>query len=241
MSTVQTNQNAANNYYNYTGANYTQGSANTEVSDNSTYYSGSNDTVAMSNESSGKNSVDAKKKMEEQIKKDYTPGFLDGFTHYGRSKTDISAIKMKDDFLSTMKNGAGKDNPVADFAMDTAVDFLQDKIGVSVGLPAEIASMAGESMMGCIGNDNYLGALGNYKEWRKEHPNATKQEILGYVQGQMNQPFAPMACLSDSMNAGTLDMSDKDRKNYMASKDSMLSAMMEFSYKNMNTLYGDKW
>ena len=76
MSTIQTNQNAANNYYNYTGANYTQGSANTEVSDNSTYYSGSNDMVAMSNESSGKHSVDAKKKMEEQIKKDYTPGFL---------------------------------------------------------------------------------------------------------------------------------------------------------------------
>ncbi|MHC9541126.1 MAG: hypothetical protein AB9903_16615 [Vulcanimicrobiota bacterium] len=74
-----------------------------------------------------------------------------------------------------------------------------------------------------------------------EHRLSPAVVILGYVQGQMNQPFAPMACLSDSMNAGTLDMSDKDRKNYMANKDSMLSAMMEFSYKNMNTLYGNKW
>ncbi len=239
MSTIQSNQNTGNNYYSYTETNYNQGSVPAETPDNNKGYYESNDMVAFSDEVN--QSQDSQKALIEQLNKSYKPNLLDKVAHLGRSDTEISAIKMKDDFLGTIKNGPQKDNPVSQFVMDTAVDFVQDKVGASVGLPGEIVSKAGESMMGCIENDNYLGALGNYKEWRSAHPNATKEEIRGYVQEQMGKPFNPMGCLSDSMNAGTLYMSDNDRKNYMNTKDCMLSAMMESSYKNMNSLYGNKW
>jgi hypothetical protein len=241
MSTIMTNQNAGNNYSNYTDMSYNQGSTLTESRDTNAAYFESNDMVALSEESKYNQSSKSKKSLADELNKTYKPGFMDKVCHIGRSDTEISAIKMKDDFMGNLKNGPQKDNPVADQMFSTAVDFMQEKIGVSVGLPGEMVTKGAEAMMGCIGNDNYLGALNGFKEWRTSHPNASKSEIMEYVRGEMNKPFNSMAMLSDSMNAGTLNMSDTDRQNYMKNKDAMLSALMESSYKNMNTMYGNKW
>jgi len=242
MDTIQSYQNAGNIYQNHTDTNNTQNTAPEQTPDQTANFTGTDDMVAFSDETKEAQYFNQSGQESQQYNKKYEPTNVDRYLkHLGRSDTQISSLKMRDEFLKSMKNGPQKDDPAAEKVFSTVKDFMQKKVGAPVGIPAEMFSKAAGSMMGCIQNDAYLNGLNNYKQWRDQHPNASNEEIRNYINGQMGQAFNPMATLSDSMNAGTLNMKDADRQKYNDNKDVMLSAMMEFSYTNMNKQYGNKW
>jgi len=169
------------------------------------------------------------------------PGILERAKHVGRTEQEVAGINAKDEFLGKLREKSVGEK-ISDKVWGKLQDQLEDKLGTRVSLPATLFMKGAEAMMGTLENDNFLQALDGYKTWRAQHPNATAAEMRGYVNGQAGKAFNPMAMLSDNMNKGKLSMSDDERRKYMATKDVMLTAMMEYSYQEMNGVYGQgKW
>ncbi|MBI2375496.1 MAG: hypothetical protein HYV07_15985 [Deltaproteobacteria bacterium] len=172
---------------------------------------------------------------------DKEPDWMDKTWHLGRTPQQVAAVKIKDHLSGEL----GLSGKMTDVAAKKTFDGFLGTLAGQVGLSGPAWTLANlpmgtwDNAMKAAGNDAFLGALGEYKNWRSEHPDATKQEILQYVNSQLEPGHRPndLAALSFHMNAGTLNLSDEDRRNFMATKPAILAGLLEESNQRMSKLY----